>query len=63
MAEILEDPRIDMIAAWKKSADRTETAITQARSFLVTRLATEAQLSACRLDTSAHMGGLPQIES
>jgi hypothetical protein len=52
MAEILEDPRIDMIAAWKMSADQTETAITQARSFLVTRL-----------DASAHMGGLPQIGS
>lgn len=40
--------------------NRTETAITQERSFLVTRLATQAQLSARRLDAASHMGGLPQ---
>jgi predicted dehydrogenase len=40
--------------------NRTETAIPQSRSFLVTRLATEAQLGARRLDRQAHTGGMPQ---
>jgi predicted dehydrogenase len=40
--------------------NRTETAIAQERSFLVTRLATQAQLTAQRLDTRAHTGGVPQ---
>jgi predicted dehydrogenase len=40
--------------------NRTQTAITQERSFLVTRLATQAQLGARRLDARAHTGGRPQ---
>jgi predicted dehydrogenase len=40
--------------------NRTETAITQERSFLVTRLATQAQVMARRLDGPSHMRGGPQ---
>ena len=40
--------------------NRTETAIPQARSFLTIRLATQAQLSARRLNFEAHTGGGPQ---